>query len=494
MAIKKLGVFKVKRMQDNASMRSVVFLRTDVPKISFSGWSWREHGRSLGLLLAGMLAISAIAFTASGSSFDYYPDICLGSWTNPQNAQGRPLPITLRDSKRFTPQNSAVFVGGTQSVICQAFAGEPIPDDATLSSLNLTLSLVVKHPLVPTVVEPLVPEVPGAPVEEPTSVGSDESEFIIIDGPTGEPEGGEPVEGEPTAETPAEETEEGSEPAQEPESQPEPAPEPSAPAEPSSDSSTGSGPSAFNFALINSARAQEASEGLVTISYSLDGIDWQALGRVADAPVQDLSFQIPIGAGGVTAVADIANLRVRFDGSFLDIDATEVYLDGMRVEINTDEYVSEEPLPLDEIQTVEGLPGFSQAITQTFSLARNVIPTEEVLSWQPLDYQLKNEAKSDDITRSVATGDAQTGGIKVSGSCQKDYFTVLVFRNQDDYANAPRTALFNSAFPCDNGLYSYSLLPASLRLKAGTYYLLVAEQPGDGPWIPISALMPFTVE
>jgi len=166
----------------------------------------------------------------------------------------------------------------------------------------------------------------------------------------------------------------------------------------------------------------------------------------------------------------------------------------MRVEINTDEYVSEEPLPLDEIQTVEGLPGFSQAITQTFSLARNVIPTEEVLSWQPLDYQLKNEAKSDDITRSVATGDAQTGGIKVSGSCQKDYFTVLVFRNQDDYANAPRTALFNSAFPCDNGLYSYSLLPASLRLKAGTYYLLVAEQPGDGPWIPISALMPFTVE
>ena len=90
MAIKQSGVSGVKKFRDNASMGRVVFLRPQATSVSLSGWSWREHGRSLGLLLFAMLVITALAFRASGSSFDYYPETCVGSWKNSENAQGKP--------------------------------------------------------------------------------------------------------------------------------------------------------------------------------------------------------------------------------------------------------------------------------------------------------------------------------------------------------------------------------------------------------------------
>jgi hypothetical protein len=110
------------------------------------------------------------------------------------------------------------------------------------------------------------------------------------------------------------------------------------------------------------------------------------------------------------------------------------------------------------------------------------------------DYQIENADDSKEVSKSVAVENPKTEGILVSGACKQSYFTVLVFSDPDAYANAPRTALFNSAYPCDNGSYSYSLVPTSLHLPEGTYYLLVADQPTEGPWVPISAIMPFDIE
>lgn len=501
MATKESGAKKSRVVRDNASMNRVVFLRPETQPAHARSWLWFTHGRSLAFMLITILVISTLAFTVRGSSFDYYPDLCVGSWKNPENAQGRPtLQLTGASAKSFNQTNSAVFFGGTQSVICQSFGGQAIPDDVAISRATVLLSLVVKHPSVAS--EPVLPPEEASSTPEASTTPA-EPEFTIVDEPT-EPatSSGSDAQTETQSEqtpTPAPEPqpEEQSVPTEEPAPAPEaPQPEQPAPAEaPQSEQ-----PSAFLRSLINAAQAADQSDVLATVSYSFNGNDWQVLGPVTAANWQELALRIPIGAGGLASVADVANLRIRIDADSFTLDnPLEIYLDGVVLELSTDEFASEDVsvdpnFNLSDISVVDGLPAPVSGLVQTLSLERTIIPTEEVLPWQPYDYQIANADEAKDIMRSVATIDPLSEDIVLAGSCKKDYFTVLVFRGPEDYANAPRTALFNSAYPCDNGLYSYHLTPESLHLPVGTYYLLVADQPETGPWVPISAIMPFTIE
>lgn len=530
MVVKGSGIKKNRVVRDNASMGRVVFLRPEVVQprfLSRSFFSHIFHGRPIIFAIVALVAVISFSVTVRGSAFDYYPETCIGSWKSPENAQGKPsIRTNLASLKQFRLDNSAVFFGGTHSIICQSFAGQEIPPEETLSFLSLQLSLAVKRPVAQAPVE----EVPtgegagGSTSEEAMPEGgSDESEFTIVDEPVDGDDGWETaplpeeqadvqVEGSDGAT--AEESVDAPEPSESssPEVSPESSssgPSESSPSESSSDSSASSGdsgssdsssggdaPSAFFSSFVRKAVAQEATDILATVLYSVNDDEWQALGHITQESWQNLEFRIPVGAGGVTAVADIPKLRVRIDAGFFSIDnPIEIYLDGMTVEINTDEYQTEE-------ERLEQLPEIGEGmgvapvnvIEQVLSLDRSVIPTTEVLPWQPVDFRTEYEDTAKDITRSVATIDARTEDIILSGSCKRDYFTVLVFPTPTAYADAPRTALFNSAYPCDNGLYSYRLTPGLLKLKTGTYYLLVADQPEDGPWVPISALMPFSVE
>lgn len=532
MAVKGSGIKKNRVVRDNASMGRVVFLRPEVASpprfLSRSFFSHIFHGRPIIFAIVALVAVISFSVTVRGSAFDYYPETCIGSWKSPENAQGKPnIRTNLASLKQFRLDNSAVFFGGTHSIICQSFAGQEIPPEETLSFLSLQLSLAVKRPVAQAPVE----EVPtgegagGSTSEEAMPEGgSDESEFTIVDEPVDGDDGWETaplpeeqadvqVEGsdgataEESVDTP--EPSESSSPEASPESSSSGSSE-SSPSESSSDSSAPSGdsgssdsssggdaPSAFFSSFVRKAVAQEATDVLATILYSVNEDEWQALGHITQESWQNLEFRIPVGAGGVTAVADIPKLRVRIDAGFFSVDnPIEIYLDGMTVEINTDEYQTEEERleRFPEIGEGVGVVAPIDVIKQVLSLDRAVIPTTEVLPWQPLDFQLENEDTAKDITRSVATIDARTEDIILSGSCKRDYFTVLVFPTPTAYADSPRTALFNSAYPCNKGLYSYRLTPELLRLKAGTYYLLVADQSDGEPWVPISAVMPFEVE
>ncbi len=98
------------------------------------------------------------------------------------------------------------------------------------------------------------------------------------------------------------------------------------------------------------------------------------------------------------------------------------------------------------------------------------------------------------VTVPVATAvDPETGIMTVSGSCASTYFVVLLFKNQTDYENDPRSAIVNRAYSCENGSYSYSIDRLPALLPNGTYYLMIGEQGESGSWTPASGLTEISI-
>lgn len=73
----------------------------------------------------------------------FYPESCLGGWSNPQNAQGAPDVSSNSDSSSFTPENSAVLGNSMSQIYCGGFKGE-IPPNTTPLKVNLKLSWTIK--------------------------------------------------------------------------------------------------------------------------------------------------------------------------------------------------------------------------------------------------------------------------------------------------------------------------------------------------------------
>ena len=89
--------------------------------------------------------------------------------------------------------------------------------------------------------------------------------------------------------------------------------------------------------------------------------------------------------------------------------------------------------------------------------------------------------------------DNASGAITVSGQCSDDYFVVLLYAHEQDYANDPSSYILNKAYPCALGSFTYSIRDLPHSLPAGTYYLLVGQEGKTGAWKPITSLSPITI-
>lgn len=89
--------------------------------------------------------------------------------------------------------------------------------------------------------------------------------------------------------------------------------------------------------------------------------------------------------------------------------------------------------------------------------------------------------------------DNAKGEVSVSGECSDAYYVVLLFKNSTDYLNDPRSYIFNSAYPCVGGMFSYAISTLPNNLPNGTYYILIGEQGRKGAWKPVTSLTEVTI-
>jgi hypothetical protein len=107
---------KIVGIQDYNTKRAKIF-----------AFSWR--GISIVLVLLSFIGIGpskiwqklVAAFTGEEKTINLYSTTCNGEWQNPQNSQGQPEVGELGDLNSFSESNSAVYKGGSLSLICQNF-------------------------------------------------------------------------------------------------------------------------------------------------------------------------------------------------------------------------------------------------------------------------------------------------------------------------------------------------------------------------------------
>jgi hypothetical protein len=124
-----------------------------------------------------------------------------------------------------------------------------------------------------------------------------------------------------------------------------------------------------------------------------------------------------------------------------------------------------------------------------FALTGRQIPTKRKVE-NAEGKVIREEAVSAPLSSTV---DNANGVMHVSGSCSDAYFVVLLFKNQNDYADDPSSYIVNRAYPCVAGAYSYSISELPFGLKDGTYYLLIGQQGERGAWTPITGLTEISI-
>lgn len=166
----------------------------------------------------------------------------------------------------------------------------------------------------------------------------------------------------------------------------------------------------------------------------------------------------------------------------------------------TDEEVIEVPPTEEEIVEVieletEEVAELEMAILiptreYTFEIDGGAIATKETPEWSEAQEGKIGENK--EVTQAPALS-VDTHALNISGLCSDPYYVILVYRNAGDYDRDPASYIFNRAFLCQNGQYSYSLSDLPFNLESGTFYLLVGGQGSKGSWKPISALTPIGI-
>lgn len=345
-------------------------------EVSVSGIMRLYEKHRLAFLGGSMLVIVGVAFGVYRSvswadSTALYPSTCLGGWTNPQLAQGKPDVADGSDASAFTADNAAVLAANASSdIFCGGFDG-PVAENTLPTKVVLSLSWVSK-----------ADPAPAAPIifsDVPTDSGADASAAVIDAAVLAGPEASStPPVDEPSPEvTPALEVTPSAdagpvvsdvpppaEPVQEqapvvvPEDQPAADTSVGDPA-PSSDSlvslldfliphayaaeesiateSTTTDVAATSTDAAVAAPEQVPSEGFLEVRYTLDGNTWKILGTFDAAHISSVSFDLPLSAG--VSWKDLTNLQVDLKTvSSLD-PAPAVYLDGMSLQA---EYVAME--------------------------------------------------------------------------------------------------------------------------------------------------------
>jgi len=130
--------------------------------------------------------------------------------------------------------------------------------------------------------------------------------------------------------------------------------------------------------------------------------------------------------------------------------------------------------------------------TYAFTIEGNAIATKSTPDWAK-DGSKKTVSKQVYAVPTFVT-DSVTGDLTISGKCADPYFVVLIYQKAQDYDKSPTSYVFNKAFDCTGGQYSYDLKELPPSISKGTYYLLIGGQGDSGSWKPITALTPVTIE
>ena len=320
---------------------------------------------------------------------------------------------------------------------------------------------------------------------------------------------------EPTKETSSEP------PAIEPEPSQNPEPQPEIPASTSSPQATPSpeltpstppeAPTSFLNKIISIAHAQEETpeaplnlDDLLSVRYTLDGETWNELGRITLSNWNDLSFKIPI-----SSLDQISQLQISLM-SLPTIDSTvTIFLDSIWLEAEADSTIIEfvgnifetivETVTLQNLTSNEETAQPSPELKEiklvkikeyNFDIGGSEKVDDELEWYSREDIRKLEKTSSQDRNIDVSTKNgSQT--LFISGSCKDKFYVILLYRNREDYAKNPSSAVYNSAFECD-GTINHRL--ETENLTGGDYWLLIGEQGNKGTWIPVSDLKKIKLE
>ena len=135
----------------------------------------RPEIRLLGtVLLIVLLFVTIRQFLTRAEVVDFFPSTCLGTWENPQNAQGEPDLFRVGfSSPPLTASNSAVYAGDQSQIFCGGFLPPDYEPQGEIKNVGITLALQVSgEPLSGLATSTLVPT---SELPESTSTDSGES-------------------------------------------------------------------------------------------------------------------------------------------------------------------------------------------------------------------------------------------------------------------------------------------------------------------------------
>ncbi len=467
----------------------------------------------------------------SGVSY-FFSSSCLGGWKYVKNVEGEPQLLPDSDRAFYDTGNSAMLKNTSGQIFCAKFEnGESLPAEIRDVKVKFSLAIIDDQPR----------NLKQKDFEEGRTLDSQPGEkgFFSVEPisiPELTPEISPGEESADTEITPEASSEESPAAPLEVITEPEPeivAPEPPPAELPPVETSNGevsvnsfkwslaylmsaisklvlsSLPAADEFDQANNFKLND----VLRVLYTKDGENWHSLGSITRNNWSDVSFEVPI-----FTAEEMNNLQISVV-SLLTLDTTvTIYLDSIWLEIpndssafafikeigenildilNGEKNLSPESTPMTEPETEEPpVPVIESTPTPTPKIKQKKIKYEVDssgqalrpilnLNWYPKEKFGELVSLNKNKSFSEIEVVSKDGILSVSGSCQKKYFVLLLYRDQDDYATDPFSAVYNSAFPCGSGVFEQPL--ANLNVDSGVYYLLVAEQ-DDGLWSPASVI------
>ncbi len=460
----------------------------------------------LGLIACAVLLVffktSTRAPQVKADSAVYYPSTCLAGWQNPQNASAQSeIPAGDTNPSDFTTNNSAFLASSTAA---QIFCGYFPVDSHTNppSKVTVTFNWAIGSVQAPPIQTSSTTS-QTSPVQ--TSSGGDgslsSSSGLIIATSTGF--------------TVATSTDTSSDPGTT--SPTTPAVEDTTPA-PTDSSASSSAPTSFLYKIIDAftTKALADSSGFsqnafFQISYTTDGTNWTPAGTVSQGNFIGYSIVVPVSSWD-----DLKNLQVKVETLPTVSGKPDVYLESVSLNVNYNGALSD--FLSQGVDTVNNAANAAadaiNAIVQptvpvtpappappemkwikkmSFDFGANQIATRKDLPWYPSDIS-KARIKHPFDARLSLKKNIDASSLVVSGTCDAPNFVVLIYRNVDDYINRPASFLYNAANPCDaNGAFSFDISKLTTSIPDGSYYLLVGSEGSAGTWIPISPVVPITI-
>ena len=471
--------------------------------------------------------------------FYFYSPLCLGSWAHVRNVEGEPQVSRDGNINDFNNSNSAILKNSGGQIFCGKFESSNLPE-GNIREITLRLSLAVQK------------EQPAQFIPQDLNNGNildseaDQSGTFIIDPERGR-EGSQRASASYGIDTPTPEvkikTDEtkdeksktetilptpekvetptsdvGAEPVPSPSATSTPTLSPSSTSSPQPTPSSESAPSiqpepptSFLNKIIGIAHAQEEPsekplnlDDLLSVRYTLDGETWNELGRITLSNWNDLSFKIPI-----SSLDQISQLQISLM-SLPTIDSTvTIFLDSIWLEAEADSTIIEfvgnifetivETVTLQNLMSNEETAQPSPELKEiklvkikeyNFDIGGSEKVDDELEWYSREDIRKLEKTSSQDRNIDVSTKNgSQT--LFISGSCKDKFYVILLYRNREDYAKNPSSAVYNSAFECD-GTINHRL--ETENLTGGDYWLLIGEQGNKGTWIPVSDLKKIKLE